>query len=99
MHLTYIAGKQTNNVSGTRLVMSTTLIDPTQQGASGAGVSITTELPDPSTYKVYRPPDVSGSEPSKRQYKVLGRGRGFTDGSMKRFLTFQLHISKLLQRT
>ncbi|KAF9650203.1 hypothetical protein BDM02DRAFT_3093571 [Thelephora ganbajun] len=53
--------------------MSTTLIDPIQQeGASGTGVSATptpsttAELPDPSTYKIYRPPNVSGSTSSKQ---------------------------------
>jgi hypothetical protein len=51
--------------------MSTTSIDPIQQeGASGAGVSATTELPDPSTYKVYRPPNVSGLTSAKRQCEV-----------------------------
>lgn len=59
--------------------MSTTLIDPTQQeGAFGASASTiptpstTTELPDPSTYRVYRPPNVSGPTPSKRQCEVPG---------------------------
>ena len=77
MQSTYSVGEPIINVPGIHLVMSTTLIDPTQQeGASGAGVPpaptlpTTAELPDPSTYKVYRPPNLSGPASSKRQCKV-----------------------------
>lgn len=51
--------------------MSTPL-DPAEQGVARADVptastpSPAVELPDPSTYKVYRPPDISGSVSSQR---------------------------------
>ena len=72
MQLTYYSvRKQTIDISDIRLVMSTTSIDPAQQDASATSTpSATTELPDPSTYKVYRPPDVPGPTSSKRQCKV-----------------------------
>ena len=64
-----IRGKQRNNIPDACLVMSTTLIDPAQQeGATGPPT--TTELPDSSSYKVYRPPEVPGSTSSKRQYSL-----------------------------
>ena len=79
VHLVYSVREQINNIFDICLVMSTTLIDPTQQeDACEADVpttpapSTTAELPDPSTYKVYRPPDVSSSTSSKRQCKVTG---------------------------
>lgn len=77
MQLTYSVGEPIINISDTHLVMSTTLIDPTQQeGASEVGVPATPTLPtaielqDPSTYKVYRPPNVSGPTSSERQCEV-----------------------------
>ena len=88
VHLVYSVGEQTNNIFDIYLVMSTS-IDPTQQeSASGAGVptnptpSATTELPDHSTYKVYRPPNVTSSTSSKRQCKVTGYVCGSTNGSV-----------------
>ena len=64
---------QAIGVPCTRLVMSTTLIDPTQQeGMPATGLPAgpvppaMAELPDPSTYKVYRPPTVLDSTSSKR---------------------------------
>jgi len=52
--------------------MSTTFIDPAEQGVTGEGVppvptsSTTIELPDPSTYKVYRPPNALGTSSSQQ---------------------------------
>lgn len=68
MHLVYEEGNG-NNIPDTRLVMSTTLIDPTQQEGA-PGPPTTTEYPDPSSYKVYRPPDVPSSGSSKRRYSL-----------------------------
>jgi len=68
----YSGGEQPNT-SDICLVMSATSTDPPVQGLFEADVSATptppamAELSDPSTYKVYRPPNTLDSTSSKRQ--------------------------------
>lgn len=76
MRLIYRVEETNNRYINTPFVMSTTSIDPVEQGAAEAGPpavptsSTTVELPDPSTYKVYRPPSVLGSASFKGQWEV-----------------------------